>query len=130
YLRAIVFRGPRPALFLAWAGLPSEVPVSLPDTENALVSIVIPAYKPTWFEAALASACGQTYANLEIIVCDDSADEQIAAVVQRAQATGKVPIRYQRNPQPLGELFNTVQCIGHARGQYIKFLHDDDVLVD
>ncbi|VVP69108.1 hypothetical protein PS910_00513 [Pseudomonas fluorescens] len=102
--------------------------MSLPDTENALVSIVIPAYKPTWFEAALASACSQTYAHLEIVICDDSADERIAAVVQRVQDTSTACIRYQRNPQALGELHNTVKCIQQARGHYLKFLHDDDVL--
>lgn len=104
--------------------------MSLPAKENALVSIVIPAYKSTWFETSLASACSQTYANLEIVICDDSTGEQIEAVARSAQKTSTVPIRYQRNPQPLGELYNTVECIRQASGQYIKFLHDDDVLVD
>ena len=104
--------------------------MNLPDKDCARVSIVVPAYKPTWFETALASACSQTYANLEIIVCDDSADGQIEAVVQRMQASHQVPIHYRRNPRPLGELYNTVECIRHASGQYIKFLHDDDVLAE
>ena len=93
-----------------------------------LVSVVIPAYKATWFEAALASACEQTYGNLEIIVCDDSGGSLIAAVVAQYSTSANVPIRYQRNPTPLYEMGNTAECIALASGTYIKFLHDDDVL--
>lgn len=93
-----------------------------------LVSVVIPAYKPTWFETALLSACQQTYEPLEIIVCDDSASPLIASVVERVAKTMAIPIRYQRNPSALFELHNTVECIRLARGHYVKFLHDDDVL--
>ena len=59
-----------------------------------LVSVVIPAYKPTWFEAALLSACQQTYETLEIIVCDDSASTLIASVVERVAKITAIPIRY------------------------------------
>ena len=93
-----------------------------------LVSVVIPAYKPTWFEAALLSACQQTYETLEIIVCDDSASTLIASVVERVAKITAIPIRYQRNQNALFELHNTVECIRLARGHYVKFLHDDDVL--
>lgn len=93
-----------------------------------LVSVLIPAYKSTWFETALASACQQTYANLEIIVCDDSGDLVIASVVDKFVKNSGVPIRYQRNPQPLHEMGNTAECIRLAHGFYVKFLHDDDVL--
>lgn len=93
-----------------------------------LVSVIIPAYKASWFETALASACAQTYANLEIIVCDDSDGAMIGAIVERYAGSQQVPIRYQRNQQPLHEMHNTVECIRLARGFYIKFLHDDDVL--
>ena len=93
-----------------------------------LVSVVIPAYKPTWFETALLSACQQTYEPLEIIVCDDSASPLIASVVERVAKTTAIPIRYQHNQNALFELHNTVECIRLARGHYVKFLHDDDVL--
>ncbi len=92
-----------------------------------LVSVVIPAYKPTWFETALLSACQQTYEALEIVVCDDSASPLIASVVERVAETTAIPIRYQRNPNALFELHNTVECIRLARGHYVKFLHDDDI---
>ncbi len=35
------------------------------------VSVVIPAYNPWYLKAALDSALNQTYARLEILICDD-----------------------------------------------------------
>lgn len=92
-----------------------------------LVSIVIPAYKAVYFEIALQSALAQAWPALEIVIGDDSADQAIADIVQRYQ-DGPVPIRYQRNPEPLGEVGNLARCIEQARGTYIKPLYDDDVL--
>ncbi|MEC4875653.1 glycosyltransferase family 2 protein [Pseudomonas sp. NC26] len=54
-----------------------------------LVSIVIPAYKPQFFEKALLSAMVQDYDQLEIVVCDDCRDDSIARIVERCR-----PISY------------------------------------
>ncbi|WMJ03056.1 glycosyltransferase [Pseudomonas chlororaphis subsp. aurantiaca] len=97
-------------------------------TPQPLVSIVMPVYKSTWFEAALISACEQTYRPLEIIVCDDSRGGLIAEIVERCGKRSAVPIRYQRNEHPLLEMSNTVEGIALASGHYVKILHDDDVL--
>jgi len=93
-----------------------------------LVSVIIPAYKSAYFDAALASACQQTYENLEVVICDDSLAEPIGATVRHYQTISTVPIRYHHNAYHRGELFNAVDCITIANGKYIKFLHDDDVL--
>ncbi|MDR3658955.1 MAG: glycosyltransferase family 2 protein, partial [Mycobacterium sp.] len=47
-----------------------------------LVSLVIPAVNPRFFAKALHSALGQSYGNLEIIVCDDSQDDEIGRLVE------------------------------------------------
>lgn len=96
--------------------------------DKPLVSVVIPAYKTMYFDAALASACRQTYAPLEIVVCDDSRTDTISALVRQYQESTGVSIRYEFNEQPRGELFNAIECIKKASGKYVKFLHDDDVL--
>lgn len=96
--------------------------------DKPLVSVVIPAYKTMYFDAALASACRQTYGPLEIVVCDDSRTDTISALVRQYQESTGVSIRYEFNEQPRGELFNAIECIKIASGKYIKFLHDDDVL--
>jgi len=91
------------------------------------VSILIPAYSPRFFGLCLDSAIGQTYANAEIVVCDDSPDTAIESLV-RAQA-GMRTIRYLRNSARLGVRANYRKCLDVADGEFIKFLCDDDLLV-
>ena len=90
-----------------------------------LASIVIPAYNERFFPEALASALAQTYAPLEIVVCDDSPGEAIRAACEAAR---DARVRYVRNPQRLGFAANFTRCFEEARGEYLKFLNDDDRL--
>lgn len=97
-------------------------------TPNVLISVVMPAYKFEYFEQALDSALAQTYPAIELIICDDCPDERIARLVEQKRVDARVTIRYYRNEQRLGELASTARGIRLAKGRYIKFLHDDDVL--
>ena len=96
---------------------------------NALVSIIIPAYKATWFELALKSALAQDYPHCEIIIGDDCPDAKIEDIVTACQETSRFPIHYQRHRPALGEIANLSQAISRAKGEYVKFLYDDDVLL-
>ena len=49
--------------------------------EQPLVSIVIPAYSARFFAVALQSAVGQSYENLEVLVCDDSEGDEIETIL-------------------------------------------------
>jgi glycosyltransferase involved in cell wall biosynthesis len=93
---------------------------------DPLVSIVIPAYTPRFFAACLDSALAQTYANTEIIVCDDSDGSEIEATA-RARAKRR-DVRYLRNAVRLGPRGNFIKCFESARGEFVKFLCDDDLL--
>ncbi|WP_219060419.1 glycosyltransferase [Pseudomonas sp. UMAB-08] len=93
-----------------------------------LVSIVIPAFNPRFFEKALVSALHQSYGNLEVIVCDDSCSDEIKDIVESFAESTVVSLRYVRNPQYLGFVGNLEACLGEARGEFIKFLCDDDQL--
>lgn len=95
---------------------------------SRLVSIVIPAYKPTYFELALRSAFAQDYDQLEIVICDDCRDGGIRALVDELTAESPFPVRYFYNEHSLGEALNVARGIKEARGDYIKFLYDDDLL--
>ena len=94
----------------------------------SLVSLVIPAFNPRFFSRALHSALIQQYANLEIIVCDDSRGDEIAQVVESLTGDAALRVRYVRNPQTLGFVGNLLACLDEAKGDYIKFLCDDDQL--
>jgi glycosyltransferase involved in cell wall biosynthesis len=93
---------------------------------NPPVTIAIPAYNPRFFAAALDSALAQTYANIEIVIRDDSRDDAIESIVRSRRP--RVPLRYARNPSRLGVRANYVECFEQARGAFVKFLCDDDVL--
>jgi SAM-dependent methyltransferase len=92
-----------------------------------LVSVAIPAYSPRFFEQALASALGQTYENIEFIVCDDSPGPEIEAISRRLARTRRV--RYERNAVRLNGRGNYRRCFERAEGEFVKFLNDDDVLM-
>lgn len=92
-----------------------------------LVSVLIPAFRVTWFQQALQSALTQTYHNIEIIICDDSHNDDIEKIV-RAAANVDNRVSYFRNEPPQGSLGNFLKCFSLAKGEFIKFLNDDDLL--
>jgi predicted SAM-dependent methyltransferase/glycosyltransferase involved in cell wall biosynthesis len=95
------------------------------SSRQPLVSILIPAYNPRFFEQSLASALAQTYENVEILICDDCRDGGIRAIVEKFD---DARIRYEFNPEQQGCLGNYVKCLSLAKGELVKFLNDDDTL--
>jgi glycosyltransferase involved in cell wall biosynthesis len=89
------------------------------------VSILIPVYNSSHFVQALDSALAQSFADIEIIVSDDSTNDDAHIVVL---AKNDRRIRYIRNKPSLGFHANFAQCCLMARGVYIKFLNHDDIL--
>lgn len=95
---------------------------------QVVVSIIIPAYKSTWFEVALRSAIEQDYPYCEIIIGDDSPLNEIERIVEKFKAQSSFPIVYRRNIPAQGEMNNITASIALARGELVKFLYDDDLL--
>ncbi len=93
---------------------------------DPLVSIAIPAYNPRFFGVCLDSALSQLYEPLDIVVCDDSSGPEIEAMV--AERRHRRPIRYARNPERLRPRGNFLRAFSLARGEFVKFLCDDDLL--
>lgn len=89
-------------------------------------SILIPAYNEQFFAPAFASARAQAFRPLEIVVCDDSPGVAIEAIVRAA--SGDERVRYVRNATRLGFAGNFTECLRQARGEFVKFLNDDDRL--
>ncbi|KHS93174.1 hypothetical protein RC86_03270 [Pectobacterium brasiliense] len=96
--------------------------------QQPLVSIVIPAYKSDFFEDALRSAISQDYSNIEIIICDDSRNDKIRAILERYNESAKFKIIYYKNELQLYEQKNLFKCVTKSSGFYIKPLYDDDIL--
>ncbi len=97
-------------------------------SERPLVSIVIPAYRADFFKECLESALAQTYPHLEILVLDDSRGADIERIAARHSQRDR-RVRYERNPEPLGEPANLTRGIRLATGELIKPLYDDDLLL-
>lgn len=97
--------------------------------QQPLVSIVIPAFNPRYFNEALKSALDQTYPNLEILIGDDSEGSAIEAMVE--VASGRLPgrVHYRRNPRRLGLAANVLALLEAAQGELVKVLCDDDRLL-
>ena len=92
-----------------------------------LVSVLIPTYnRPYLFELALKSVLDQTYRNIEIIICDDSTNNETENVIKKY--TDKFTnIQYYKNEKRLGQFENDLKLMSLANGRYINFLMDDDL---
>jgi len=86
-----------------------------------LVTLMIPAYKPLFFEQALKSAIGQTYENIQIVVSDNCPDNSIKEI-----CANYAFVNYFRNHE-MG-FKNILSTLYASQGEYIKVLFDDDLL--
>ena len=91
-----------------------------------LASILIPSYNPRFFREALESAINQSYQNIEIIVCDDCETDGVEKIMEGYKTNARV--HYFKNPTRLMGRENLKMCFNLARGEFIKFLNDDDLL--
>ncbi|MBN3939343.1 glycosyltransferase [Nostoc sp. NMS9] len=93
-----------------------------------LVSICIPTYNGKDFIAeAINSVLSQTYKNIEIIVSDDNSDDQTIEIVNNFRHTSELLFFVLKHSQ-FGLAKNWNFCISQAKGKYIKFLFQDDLL--
>ena len=98
--------------------------------KTPLVSILIPSHgRPQYFSLALASAVKQTYQNIEIIVSDDSIDNEIEKIINDFSKAYD-NIKYFHSPG-LGMEENWQQCWDNIsdEAEYVNFLMDDDIFV-
>jgi glycosyltransferase involved in cell wall biosynthesis len=94
-----------------------------------LISICIPAYKNQSFLKRLLDSINiQTFRDFEVIITDDSPDDSVQQLLSQYQFS--LPVRYFRNPKPLGTPENWNEGIRQATGKWIKLIHDDDWLAN
>ena len=94
-----------------------------------LVSIMIPTYnRPEFFQHTLNSALLQTYKNIEIIVCDNSTEDSTEGLMH--SYVGDSRVRYYRNRDAKSKEENFIPFKSLARGEYLQWLMDDDLLAE
>ncbi|UIJ69712.1 glycosyltransferase (plasmid) [Bacillus cereus] len=97
------------------------------NNKMPLVSVLIPTYnRPTYFQIALKSAIKQTYKNIEIIITDDSTNDETYNCIQPYLKKYN-NIFYYKNPTTLGGPRNFINAYKRSNGEYINFLMDDDI---
>ncbi len=96
---------------------------------DRLISICIPAYKkPEFVVRAIQSIIKQSYKKVEIIISDDSPNEDIKIAIQ--PYISELDIKYYHNQPALKSPKNWNNALDKATGDYVMLLHQDDWLHD
>ena len=74
-----------------------------------------------YFKIALESALAQTYSNIEIIIGDDSTNDETATLIREQYLPNYKNITYIRNTPTLGQFHNDLMLIEKSNGEYINF---------
>ncbi|HEX8135978.1 MAG TPA: glycosyltransferase [Pyrinomonadaceae bacterium] len=90
------------------------------------VSVCIPTFNGArWILDSINSALSQTFPPSEILVVDDGSTDDTVEIVR---AVRDERIRLVLNERNLGLARNWNRCVELARGQFVKFLFQDDIL--
>lgn len=91
-----------------------------------LVTIALPTYnRKNWLKKSLASCLTQTYPNLEIFVCDNASVDGTEEFIQGIKDPR---VRHFRQLHFVPALVNWNSCWQYAKGEYLTYLGDDDVV--
>ncbi len=98
-----------------------------PNSSRHLLSILIPTCNRQRFAAAAARcALAIPSSDLEVVVQDCSNDDSLSSMLIPELADKRLVYRYER-PAFMAENWN--RAIGHARGEYICLIGDDDGVI-
>jgi glycosyltransferase involved in cell wall biosynthesis len=90
---------------------------------NPLISCIIPTKnRPELVQQAIGSVLAQSYRNIEIIVIDDSTNDE----TKRILSSFETQIRYIKNENSRGAPYSRNIGLIEAKGDVIAFLDDDD----
>ena len=91
-----------------------------------LVSVCIPAYNnAAYIKETIDSVLGQTYTNLELVICDDHSKDDTVRVIEEIKDDR---IKLYKNEKNLGMSGNWNRCLSKCTGEFIKLICADDML--
>lgn len=96
---------------------------------SPIVSVCIPTYNGGDFlEETLDSVAAQSFADFEIVIVDDGSRDATLEIAERF-ADAEPRARIVRNTTRAGSSArNANRCVEEARGEWIKFLFQDDLM--
>lgn len=93
---------------------------------DPLVSIVVASYnRAEWLEMAVRSGLDQEWGNIEVVVSDDASSDNSIETLKRM---GDPRVRFTAHPAHVGVWINWTTALEMAKGEYVVFLGDDDVI--
>jgi glycosyltransferase involved in cell wall biosynthesis len=93
-----------------------------------LVSICITVYNgEAYLHECIRSAIEQTYENIEIVLIDDGSTDSSIKIAEELLLDFPRKIIH-KNESNLGLVANWRKCIELAKGEWIKFIFQDDVM--
>lgn len=99
------------------------------QAQTPIVSICIPTYNGAKYLAeCLDSVINQTFTNFEIVLVDDCSTDGTLEIAQDYAFRDK-RIRIFVNQQNLGLVGNWNYCVRQSRGEWIKFVFQDDLIM-
>jgi len=93
------------------------------------ISVCVPTYNGSAFLAeTLACIAAQTFDDYEVLIVDDLSTDGTIAIAE-SYAANDARVRVIRNTERAGSSArNANQCLRHARGVWIKYLFQDDLM--
>lgn len=99
------------------------------NTQQApLISVCIPTYNGArYITECLNSVAKQNYLNFEVVISDDQSTDNTIQICEAFQKSAPFPVSiYHHTPSGIAQNWN--HCTQHAKGDFVKFLFQDDVL--
>jgi len=98
--------------------------------KDPLLSICVPTYnRPSLLKRTLESLQAEEHSDIEVIVTDNSDNDDSQTCVEEFFQAAAHPWRYHKNAPGLDAHENMNVGIGLARGEYVYIVHDDDYLL-
>jgi glycosyltransferase involved in cell wall biosynthesis len=104
-----------------------EKSLNMPVFGDSTVSVCMPVYNGSeLIEESIRSILSQTYANFNLIVCDNCSSDNTEEIVRSFDDSR---IFFSRNDRNLGLVGNANRCLELANGDYVNILHHDDLML-
>lgn len=99
--------------------------------DNPIISFIIPTYKNTrYLPFAIDSIINQNIPfSFEIIVISNNPEDDLKSIINRYKDNNEKIVFY-RNFENYGQVGNINQGVSLAKGKYISFVHDDDMITN
>ena len=93
-----------------------------------LVTVIIPTFnRPKYFEMALCSVLAQTYKNIEVVVRDNSTNDDTEKLIQEyLKADSRIKYFRHKNFNA-DDNWNWARHYNNPKAEYVNWLMDDDL---